>query len=69
MIEQRYEEIESEVRTLAHSLPPSDFGSHRIIQAVAEFVYEKSLEAYRDGYNTAVLDSHALDAVNGAART
>ena len=68
MIEQRYEEIESEVRTLAHSLPPSDFGSHRAIQAVAKFVYEKSLEAYRDGYNTAVLGSHTLDATTGSTK-
>jgi hypothetical protein len=35
------QEIEEEVRKLAHSLPPSDFGSTRAIQAVAKYVQEK----------------------------
>lgn len=38
---QPYEDIEAEVRKLAHSFPPSDFGSHRAIQAVAQYVVEK----------------------------
>jgi hypothetical protein len=38
---QTYDEIEAEVRKLAHSLPPSDFGSTRAIQAIARFVIEK----------------------------
>lgn len=36
-----YDEIEAEVRKLAHSLPPSDFGSTRAIQAVAHYVVGK----------------------------
>ena len=38
---QPYEDIEAEVRKLAHSYPPSDFGSHRAIQAITEFVVKK----------------------------
>lgn len=38
---QTYDEIEAEVRKLAHSFPPSDFGSHRAIQAVAKYVHDK----------------------------
>lgn len=38
---QTYDEIEAEVRKLAHSFPPSDFGSHRAIQAVAQYVFGK----------------------------
>jgi hypothetical protein len=42
-----YDEMESEVRKLAHSLPPSDFGSTRAIQAVTAFVFDKLREASR----------------------
>jgi hypothetical protein len=42
--DQSYDEIESEVRKLAYSLPPSDFGSTRAIHAVSNFVLQK-LEA------------------------
>jgi hypothetical protein len=46
---QSYEEIEAEVRKLAHSLPPSDFGSTRVIQAVATYVEQKIKEAAERG--------------------
>jgi hypothetical protein len=46
---QPYEAIEAEVRKLAHSLPPSDFGSTRAIQAVAQYVYAKLKQASTDG--------------------
>ena len=36
-----YDQIEQEVRELAMSLPPSDFGSTRVIQAVASYVHLK----------------------------
>jgi hypothetical protein len=42
---QSYDEIEAEVRKLAHSLPPSDFGSTRAIQAVAAYVAKKLSDA------------------------
>lgn len=42
---QRYQDIEAEVRKLAHSLPPSDFGSTRAIQAVALYVAGKLANA------------------------
>lgn len=36
-----YDSIEREVRALAMSLPPSDLGSTRAIQAIAEYVDRK----------------------------
>jgi hypothetical protein len=36
-----YQQIEDEVRALAMSMPPSDFGSTRVIQAVALWTYDK----------------------------
>lgn len=41
-----YDEIESEVRKLAHSLPPSDLGSTRAIQAITRYVFEKTAAGY-----------------------
>lgn len=43
-----YEDIESEVRKLAMSLPPSDFGAHLAIQAVARYVHDKLQKARED---------------------
>ncbi len=37
-------EIEEEVRQLAMSMPPSDFGSHRAIKAIAKYVSDKLIE-------------------------
>jgi hypothetical protein len=45
---QSYDEIEQEVRKLAHSMPPSDFGSTRAIHAVAQFVMSKLEGARKD---------------------
>jgi hypothetical protein len=45
---QTYDEIEAEVRKLAHSQPPSDFGSTRAIQAIARYVHEKLEKARED---------------------
>jgi hypothetical protein len=41
---QTYDDIEAEVRALARSIPPSDFGSTRAIHAVANLIMQK-LEA------------------------
>ena len=38
---ERLADIEATVRHLAHSMPPSDFGSTRVIQAVAALVHER----------------------------
>lgn len=43
-----YEDIEAEVRKLAMSLPPSDLGSTRAIQAVARYVYDKLQKVRED---------------------
>lgn len=43
-----YEDIEAEVRRVAMSLPPSDLGSHRAIQAVARYVHQKLRTARED---------------------
>jgi len=39
--DETYDEIEAEVRKVAMSIPPSDLGSTRGIQAVAQYVYDK----------------------------
>lgn len=38
---QDYDEIRNEVRALAMSLPPSDFGSARAISAISDYVVAK----------------------------
>ena len=39
-----WEEIEAEVRKMAHSIPPSDLGSTRAIQEVTRYVLLKLQE-------------------------
>lgn len=48
MPDDTYEDVEAEVRKLAMSLPPSDLGSTRAIQAVARYVVEKLQKARED---------------------
>lgn len=48
MADDIYEDIEAEVRKVAMSLPPSDLGSHRAIQAVARYVHDKLRKARED---------------------
>jgi hypothetical protein len=68
-----YAEIETEVRKIAMSLPPSDFGSTRAIQAVAQWVSENftpNCNAYTstDALRSALAELyHAVCGVNGFA--
>ena len=56
-MKQTYQEIEDEVRRLAHSLPPSDLGSTRAIQAVSRFIYTKLIEQGRNSASGGALPS------------
>ena len=61
MLDQTLQDVEEEVRRLAMSMPPSDFGSHRAVQAIAKYCYDKMGEAVRDALrnpprNNAVTD-------------
>ena len=52
----RLKEIEAEVRKLAHSLPRSDFGSTRAIQAVAQYVCDK-IESLEESHAEALYET------------
>jgi len=58
-----YEEMEREVRKLAHSFPPSDFGSTRAIQAITHFVFQKLREAGAGRQDTLSAESKRLRAL------
>jgi BMFP domain-containing protein YqiC len=65
MSDELRKEIETRVRTLAHSMPPSDFGSTRAIYGIVDLILaERGAEREAAAQRIAALEAALGDALN-----